>query len=401
LCCETENCEVCPDPKVGYKFIHPTPLSTAFNSDLSALQLLASRNILQVGAQPNRSKMSGSKTFTRFDDLPWELRNHIWKLAVRPDLPGANFFFGPYDAIQRSPTTGRALNLLVPSFRHNWDMKEEHRVAAQKNANDTNSLTCLAKPFDLELENDKSAYLIDSGLWTACKESRLVVEKEFRSRGWLTAWHDPNMRDPPMWPFLYKSYEAKVQATCSSYSVGAPVAGLPKTGDSSTQYFHIVQRQDLSVLQCRFDEMAHPDDGHRFFLDLSGYMNSFFYRFALELNPVWGSISTYYDTYQKLDDRLERVLEFVVDLIDSTGAPWYLIDYTAKRSDYPMPAQKESPLAFYASDRRFVDLQAPCHPLMLEFWSKMTSRWGRPVEWWSPHFKKIEGSFKVLACEFI
>ncbi|KAG8676431.1 hypothetical protein FPOAC2_02525 [Fusarium poae] len=92
-------------------------------------------------------------TFHHFSRLPFELRQQIWEEACLPS--------GPLErGIQYLVLTADGL---VPSPR-NW---------AQTSKQD---------PSDLK---NKSAYLIDGGLWNACKESRQVIEKHTHSEAWV------------------------------------------------------------------------------------------------------------------------------------------------------------------------------------------------------------------------
>ncbi|KAK4447749.1 hypothetical protein QBC34DRAFT_302564 [Podospora aff. communis PSN243] len=88
--------------------------------------------------------------FHFFPLLPFELREMIWKLAIRPSLPGAHVF--------------RVYN----------GNNSEHADPEHETTRDL-------RPAQISWTlNNPSVYLIDSGLWTACKESMLIIEKEFQ-----------------------------------------------------------------------------------------------------------------------------------------------------------------------------------------------------------------------------
>jgi len=94
-----------------------------------------------------------AKTFHRFPYLPFELREMIWKLAIRPlTVPNAHFLtiFKPPKSVPKGYAT----------FVHG---------RAKKNT------PILAAP----LYNNSSAYMIDWGLWTACKDSRRIIQQSF------------------------------------------------------------------------------------------------------------------------------------------------------------------------------------------------------------------------------
>ncbi|KAM0251776.1 hypothetical protein ACHAP5_001437, partial [Fusarium lateritium] len=99
--------------------------------------------------------------FPCFLDLPWEIRDVIWKAAVRPNKPGVNYFtisknHGRVDCEDRKdalitdvPIPGIIIS--APTFA---PTSEGTREPASW------------------LVNNPSSYTTDCGLWTACKESR-------------------------------------------------------------------------------------------------------------------------------------------------------------------------------------------------------------------------------------
>ncbi|KAF4817824.1 hypothetical protein CGCSCA5_v005421 [Colletotrichum siamense] len=91
--------------------------------------------------------------FTQFMELPPELRLLIWELAVRPLLPSIHYFM-----IDREDNDdGGKYFTTLPIDRH----PDRYLLG----------------------EMDKIPLIgADSGLWTACKESRCVVQRAFESR---------------------------------------------------------------------------------------------------------------------------------------------------------------------------------------------------------------------------
>ncbi|KAM7190461.1 hypothetical protein V8F33_009444 [Rhypophila sp. PSN 637] len=82
-------------------------------------------------------------SFPKFGFLPWELRHAIWTFAVRP--PG----FGVYFVKDKNSR----------NLRHTWAFD------------------------DRELYEHASTFEIDSGLWSACRESKAVIQEVYRKRG--------------------------------------------------------------------------------------------------------------------------------------------------------------------------------------------------------------------------
>ena len=121
--------------------------------------------------------------FHFFPLLPWELREMIWKLAIRPALPGAHVFrvYNANDSSEHSTTT----NPEHETSRDDYPWISKSRLAAPRClprgvANTFDPAAQAAAPISWTL-NNPSTYLIDSGFWTACKELLLVIDKEFQS----------------------------------------------------------------------------------------------------------------------------------------------------------------------------------------------------------------------------
>lgn len=109
-------------------------------------------------------------TFNRFRELPRELRDQIWTFAIRNSQPGVHIF-RIYNTREETHTGTRNL---VSFFR----AYPEHRLAEPSRDRYFHSIDVYCS------ESNVSTYLIDGGLWTVCKESRLIMEKKFRSSEW-------------------------------------------------------------------------------------------------------------------------------------------------------------------------------------------------------------------------
>ncbi|KAF5680241.1 hypothetical protein FDENT_8444 [Fusarium denticulatum] len=102
--------------------------------------------------------------FKRFAERPKELRDRIWSFAGRDDRPGVHIF-GQYDKTKENTSKSRFLRYddrtseswAAPSWRRYYQNFNEDRS-----------------------DENISTYLIDGGLWTACHESRLIMEKRFK-----------------------------------------------------------------------------------------------------------------------------------------------------------------------------------------------------------------------------
>ncbi|KAI1262339.1 hypothetical protein F5Y18DRAFT_398060 [Xylariaceae sp. FL1019] len=115
-----------------------------------------------------------SQTFHPFPDLPAELRLMIWEAALHPHEPSAQFF---------SLADNNNEYCEDDYFYMDHQAKKGSDLAAP----------CSRQIGELSWTNNNlSAYMIDHGLWTACKESRAVMlkyherrEKAHYQRPWI------------------------------------------------------------------------------------------------------------------------------------------------------------------------------------------------------------------------
>lgn len=107
--------------------------------------------------------------FHLFGDLPKELRDCIWDMAIRDDDPSVHFFTiydterDPPSVVNPSKKVHAARDAHVPKFYLGL-------AAPRCRENDQLSWT----------DGNVSTYLTDSGLWTACHESRERMLRHFR-----------------------------------------------------------------------------------------------------------------------------------------------------------------------------------------------------------------------------
>jgi len=103
--------------------------------------------------------------FHHFPMLPWELRDLIWDISIRPDQPGAHFF-----------------TVFSPSIEENKKAMEVYSMKSAYGATELAASRCSNGKADRSwTTSNPSTYLIDSGLWTACKESRERMEHRFQT----------------------------------------------------------------------------------------------------------------------------------------------------------------------------------------------------------------------------
>ncbi|KAL7930168.1 hypothetical protein V8C35DRAFT_324596 [Trichoderma chlorosporum] len=279
--------------------------------------------------------------FHLFTKLPTELRLMIWKCALRPispTLPGVHFFSVPNngegDGVIKEFRASCGLDLDCET-EHSFD----YPLAAPKFGN-RHSWT----------SSNPSAYLWDFGMWTACLESRELIEKHYKTEYWKAKIREDDHID--RW-----FYRAPVD-TCVPF--------IAQRSDENWQ-FSIHPKRDLVCLQ--------PLDAtHDRFYTYYEYLNAScivsrdmglrgFSNLAFEYDSSW------YDGFEKIRDASdlfeERSLRglFVRTLVDVEDRGIYaaeklwLIDYSLKRrkDDGDHGASKQTKV-FNGIDRKFVQV---------------------------------------------
>ncbi|KAF4447869.1 hypothetical protein F53441_8674 [Fusarium austroafricanum] len=169
-------------------------------------------------------------SFPKFRALPREIREEIWKFATRPDEPGVHYF-----SISRNEQYSHSKNLknaVIPKYEipniilsaPNWFIRSADHVRYVGTERDPASWRV----------NNPSLYLFDSGLWTACKESRMVMRKHYR----LSYWKE--VRE--------NTLKRSRRAPCS-HSEMMPELIHFRDKESRDQYAIIYPQRDIFVLQ--------------------------------------------------------------------------------------------------------------------------------------------------------
>ncbi|KAF4969012.1 hypothetical protein FSARC_3666 [Fusarium sarcochroum] len=289
-----------------------------------------------------------STTFHRFSDLPRELRDEIWSFVIRPPVPGVNIFRF-YRLWENNPA-------LVPEVAFLANCSHQHRLSAAswEQYFDNADANCGDK--------DVSTYLIDAGLWTACKESRLVMEKQFRHCN-SRCWHN--------------DFQAAVPKTLAEKMCQGGFSRPERrhfSGDTPC-CFTLFPCGDLFVLQGDImDVTINLGCIHSIWPETS-FLGA--YRdIAIEYDPAWGvqmekSIRNFEDDWPPIVANLLDICErctylriWVIDhnlkrKRDATGIP--------VRAKYPKHYPYR-PTTFYASDRKFVEVDLEQGAKNLDYW---------------------------------
>ncbi|KAH6981815.1 hypothetical protein BKA56DRAFT_584561 [Ilyonectria sp. MPI-CAGE-AT-0026] len=279
--------------------------------------------------------------FSRFLDLPWELREEIWRLALRPSRPGVQVF-GIYNSDEDKHDNDPRDDLLLNTFRHSYlcisAPKWGPRVigAHPDNRKDHASWTC----------NNPSTYLIDRGLWTACKESRFIIQREFQCRKWESAWrHHCSGRNPDQ----FSEFENLVSA----------MACFKDKDSSNNHYITVFPKQDLFYFQPHdIETLSWGGAVNRYFLGAESLSFDDLENVALEFNPSWAieveKARPHNGDVKILDTLAHAAIDGATNgCLDTL----WLIDYGLKRNpNVPMNEAPEGKSIFYQGNRRFVEV---------------------------------------------
>ncbi|KAL2015398.1 hypothetical protein VTK56DRAFT_5536 [Thermocarpiscus australiensis] len=227
----------------------------------------------------------------------------IWKYAIRPAQPAAHVFriFSPKDRegsdrkddlVLLCDNRFNQLHLAVPQFLPGESVRAD-----------------LMNGDEEGLGNRPSAYLIDGGLWTACRESRRVIQRKFDSQAWDKARRD--------------RYRNRGRAGIG-YPAGANENEMPATGyfapesgnAESYRIFTVFPHQDLFYLQpYNLETLDWGDINYSIPLgsSVTGYQG--LQNIALDFDPAWGR-----DAEEFLDGRSLGEQTAVERMLDSDHA---------------------------------------------------------------------------------
>ncbi|KAK3956284.1 hypothetical protein QBC32DRAFT_367031 [Pseudoneurospora amorphoporcata] len=352
-------------------------------------------------------------TFHPFPRLPWELRNEIWKFSIRPlDLPGAHVFCVEGRDLEDTEYKDCDVHCArIPLEPQPWK-SDDH-------TDDTFlHMAVPAKTLSSDPTGNPSLYLVDGGLWTACKESRAAMERAFRHQMWDTKRRAyPHYRSfpstrpriyiapslvpiepfpsrspsPQRPPYPYRGFESQthlVPATGFFLSASLPASSSSDqegTGEADQaisesktfpHYFTVLPHQDLFII-LPSPRVSNSDDAYWQKLELGFPLWSpkmGFYGFngrnglAIEFDPNWSQESK---THVR-----DMIYDAVIHFADAMRIQTiWLIDYRLKPND-DIPAEKREPTinqkVWYGGDG--------C--LFVEMYSRFLEDGGEHLEWY-------------------
>ena len=174
------NFRACQHTSERADFNHPHQLQFIGPGSfiLSEPSLIPSSSIL------NNSVQMPAPMFHHFRRLPVELRLLIWEFAVRPRGRGVHYF-SIVDMRKHSDNPLRQLAVPDPADED----EVTYAVSAPMVPSSPGGCSWTTR--------NCSVYLWDAGLWTACRESRSVLEKRFQPCAWNAATYQRPVHTKP------------------------------------------------------------------------------------------------------------------------------------------------------------------------------------------------------------
>lgn len=275
------------------------------------------------------------ETFHRFPNLPGELRKEIWRFAVCFDglaRSGAHFFgvvsprevgtaeLASHALVLRDSTFDRKICLVGPLWE--WMSAEREFIDKPEPAS--------------WIDNNPSTYLVNSGLWMACKESRYAIDQVFH-RPQQDGTRSNRFRRMPL------AYQNE--------------ADMPD--DAKDRFITVFPGHDLFCFQAydwgTLDRERIPG-GIPFLLNTFGGVRNM----AIEYDSTWG-IEVNHPGYNEWGMILEHLSNILAEVIGRPGVrKLFLIDYRIKRRHHvPTKEQTEKGAGqiFYHQGRRFTDVK--------------------------------------------
>jgi len=318
-------------------------------------------------------------TFPRFNRLPYEIRNTIWTLAAnaRPNASGAHFFsVYKYDRSKHGDIVPEGESAVVVA-RDCIDKSNPHILAVPATISSTHRLEDDANRFN------PSMYLLDGGLWTACKESRLVMENKYRSKHWAQVL-DEHKR--PVWASYRPTIENRDEMPATGYIIPGSrrairdvdgdsdhvMSGAGETEIHKPWFFTMFPSHDLFIFPIseflnrnacsnwfsRADVLAPTTGGYQGFLNV-----------AFDFDPAWDEQVAKWAAIKYSHDAVEPAIldlfyDFVVELdVDIWRRKFWFIDHrikpTISTNQQLEACDGRDSGTFYATDRRYVVVKDP------------------------------------------
>ncbi|KAI0376263.1 hypothetical protein F5Y04DRAFT_266802 [Hypomontagnella monticulosa] len=251
----------------------------------------------------NNQPSTENRTFPLFGLLPGELRNAIWDFAAtRDERPGAHFFLSheirdvdPTNQCVLGDTNDPHESLSAPQYSEDGETKTSWRT------------------------NNRSLYITDGGLWTACRESRAAMLRNQRRQPSSETHH-------PRRTGYFTDYD--------------------ESGEKGEKQYFSILKHDLVCLQTPDIAQVHFGDAlHPRLQDVENI--------ALEFNPDW-DFPTSADFFNVLYGvKLRTAGEALAEARYMNRTLWF-IDYSIRRTKDPARANtsiRDDRPVFYGKGR--------------------------------------------------
>ncbi|KAJ4211558.1 hypothetical protein NW759_012469 [Fusarium solani] len=287
-------------------------------------------------------------TFHLFPQLPWKLRELIWGFAVRPRKLGVHIFGTDYSTDKADGDITLCVDYARPF------------LASERGIQLTSPTPRPLSPTGAIREpswttNNPSNYLIDGGLWTACKESRAFMEQEYESKRWR-AFTNGRKKD---YNFNMRLYDFPGDSLPEEKRMSAMGYFLD---NGSPHYFTVLPEMDPFFLQANDRELnlmtwyslqyAHglwsPNVG------LAGPKNV-----AIEFDPEW---LARIEAAERDEEGPVKILDelALASILSRQIRTIWIVDYSLKRrgTSSEMRGRERRRKIFEGADRRFVEVAA-------------------------------------------
>jgi hypothetical protein len=266
-------------------------------------------------------------SFRRFADLPKELRDTIWDYASHRNQCGVQIFELRTPEPKRDGETSGATTSGTRPPRHQLDAPLRSKCFPALDGSPGNSHT--------------STYMAHIGLWTACKESRDVMEKATQGTKKILEMQEKER-------YLFYPWEEHVPAIISC---------------STKQRFLVQPHADLFVIQ---PSKIEDIDWSQIARDIRNQLEPRGFRFPINIGIEW---NVQWGIHQK--DEFPYLL---CEAFREIHAQLWIIDHNLKiRGDIDKNEINSGTQIFYTCDRRFIEVDWQRQPL--KFW-----RYIKPLE---------------------
>jgi hypothetical protein len=279
--------------------------------------------------------------FEFFNDLPKELRDQIWDMSIRNDDPAVHFFT-MYD-VWNDPGS-----VVDPAKKVHATRGQETHILSFRTG-----LAAPRGPGEGKLswtDGNISTYLTDSGLWTACQESRERMLRHFRP-----------YKTSPLVSRRMPVHLTTVMDICDKPTASVNMEFTRDNGER--QYLTIRPSTDLICLQLSensnvsyrmggFDWEAISDSpSFRWYSHECPWHSSYIMNVAVEYDPAWE-----YRSPDKVRNHFESVRSAFINVGEINGlADFWFIDYRLKRKYKPARCERGT-RKFHAGNLTFIEV---------------------------------------------